>query len=77
VFDRQGLGQEATFQLTGLDSVRKKIGLACKWPPTADKMSLGETMNQLGVAVGKHLRITRRGRMFVLVSKHHKHPYRN
>jgi hypothetical protein len=35
VFDRQGVGQEATFQLTGLDSVRKKIGLACKWPPTA------------------------------------------
>jgi hypothetical protein len=35
VFDRQGLGQEATFQLTGLDSVRKKIGLACKWLPTA------------------------------------------
>ncbi|HEY6765003.1 MAG TPA: type VI secretion system-associated protein TagO [Candidatus Sulfotelmatobacter sp.] len=78
VFVRQeGPGQEATFQLTGLDGVRKKIGLACKWPPTADKMSLGETMNQLGVAVGKHLRITRRGRMFVLVSKHHKHPYRN
>ncbi len=42
VFDRQGLGQEATFQLTGLDSVRKKIGLACKWPPTADKMSSGK-----------------------------------
>ena len=40
VFDRQGLGQEATFQLTGLDSVRKKIGLACKWPSTADKMSV-------------------------------------
>jgi hypothetical protein len=37
VFDRQGLGQEATFQLTGLDGVRKKIGLACKWPSTADK----------------------------------------
>jgi len=37
VFDRQGPGQEATFQLTGLDSVRKKIGLACKWPPTTDK----------------------------------------
>lgn len=33
--DRQGRGQEATFQLTGLDSVRKRIGLACKWPPTA------------------------------------------
>jgi hypothetical protein len=42
VFDRQGLGQEATFQLTGLDSVRKKIGLACKWASTADKMSLGK-----------------------------------
>ena len=43
VFVRQeGPGQEATFQLTGLDGVRKKIGLACKWPPTADKMSLGK-----------------------------------
>jgi len=39
---RDGPGQEATFQLTGLDGVRKKIGLACKWPPTADKMSLGK-----------------------------------
>jgi hypothetical protein len=42
VFDRQGLGQEATFQLTGLDGIRKKIGLACKWPSTADKMSSGK-----------------------------------
>jgi Type VI secretion system VasI, EvfG, VC_A0118 len=42
VFDGRGPGQEATFQLTGLDSVRKKIGLACKWPPTADKMSSGK-----------------------------------
>jgi hypothetical protein len=42
VFDRQGLGQEATFQLTGLDSVRKKIGLACKWLSTVDKMSPGK-----------------------------------
>jgi hypothetical protein len=41
VFDGRGPGQEATFQLTGLDSVRKKIALACKWPPTADKMSSG------------------------------------
>jgi hypothetical protein len=41
VFDRPGPGQEATFQLTGLDSVRKKIGLVCKWPSTADKMSSG------------------------------------
>jgi hypothetical protein len=42
VFDRQGVGQEATFQLTALDSVRKKIGLACKWPSTVDKMSPGK-----------------------------------
>jgi hypothetical protein len=43
VFVRQeGPGQQATFQLTGLDGVRKKIGLVCKWPPTADKMSLGK-----------------------------------
>jgi hypothetical protein len=39
VLDRQGLGQEATFQLTGLDSVRKTIEVACKWPPAVDKMS--------------------------------------
>ena len=42
VFDRQGLGQKATFQLTGLDNVRKKIGLACKWPSTAETMSAGK-----------------------------------
>jgi hypothetical protein len=42
VFDRQGLGQKATFQLTGLDNVRKKIGLACKWPSTAEKMPAGK-----------------------------------
>jgi len=42
VFNGQGPGQEATFQLTGLDSVRKKIGLACKWPSTADKVSTGK-----------------------------------
>jgi hypothetical protein len=42
VFDRQGLGQEATFQLTGLDSVRKRIGLACKWPSTAEAMPSGK-----------------------------------
>src|SRR5467141_745875 len=41
VFDRRGPGQEATFQLTGLDSVRKKIGLACRWPPTVDESSSG------------------------------------
>jgi Type VI secretion system VasI, EvfG, VC_A0118 len=48
VFDRQGLGQEATFQLTGLDSVRKKIGLACKWATDSRQNVIGETMNQLG-----------------------------
>jgi hypothetical protein len=42
VFNGQGSGQEATFQLTGLDGVRKKIGLACKWPSTADKVSSGK-----------------------------------
>jgi len=39
VLDSQGVGQEATFQLTGLDRVRKKIGLACKWPSTAETVS--------------------------------------
>jgi hypothetical protein len=42
VFDRHGLGQEAQFRLTGLDSVRKKIELACMWPSTAEKMSSGK-----------------------------------
>jgi hypothetical protein len=41
VFDGRGPGQEAMFQLTGLDSVRKRVGLACKWSPTADEMSSG------------------------------------
>ena len=35
VTDGQGLGHEATFQLTGMDDVRKKIGSACNWPPPA------------------------------------------
>jgi Type VI secretion system VasI, EvfG, VC_A0118 len=39
VLDSWGLGQEATFKLTGLDSVRKKIALACKWPSPAETMS--------------------------------------
>jgi Type VI secretion system VasI, EvfG, VC_A0118 len=46
VLDRQGLGQEATFQLTGLDSVRKKIGLACKWATDSRQNVSGKTMNQ-------------------------------
>jgi Type VI secretion system VasI, EvfG, VC_A0118 len=37
VFD--GPGHDATFQLTGLDAIRKKIAVACKWAPAADKTS--------------------------------------
>jgi hypothetical protein len=40
VFD--GPGHDATFQLTGLDAIRKKIAVACKWAPAADKMSSGK-----------------------------------
>jgi hypothetical protein len=40
VLDRAGPGHEATFQLAGLDAVRKKIAVPCKWS-TADKMSSG------------------------------------
>ncbi len=40
VLDRAGPGREATFQLAGLDAVRKKIAVPCKWS-TADKMSSG------------------------------------
>jgi hypothetical protein len=39
VFDGSGPGHDATFQLTGLDVIRKKIAVACKWVPAADKMS--------------------------------------
>jgi hypothetical protein len=42
VLDRPGPGHEATFQLAGLDAVRKKIAVACKWAPIADKMSSGK-----------------------------------
>jgi hypothetical protein len=40
VLDRAGPGPEATFQLAGLDAVRKKIAVPCKWS-TADKVSSG------------------------------------
>jgi hypothetical protein len=36
VFDSQGTGHEATFQLAGLDVVRKKIELACKASSTVE-----------------------------------------
>ncbi len=39
VFDGPGPGHDATFQLTGLDAIRKKIAVACKWAPAADKTS--------------------------------------
>jgi hypothetical protein len=39
VSDGQGPAHEATFQLTGLDAIRQKIGVTCKWAPAADRMS--------------------------------------
>jgi hypothetical protein len=42
VFDRAGPGHEATFQLAGLDAVRKKMAVPCNWPAAADKMSSGK-----------------------------------
>src|SRR5207244_1744117 len=36
VFDRQGPGHEATFQLAGLDSIRKKIERACNPAPAGE-----------------------------------------
>ena len=42
VFDAPGRSHEATFQLAGLDAVREKIAVACKWPPIANNMSSGK-----------------------------------
>jgi hypothetical protein len=39
VLDEPGPSHEATFQLTGLDAVREKIAVACKWAPAANKVS--------------------------------------
>ena len=39
VLDEPGPIHDATFQLTGLDAVREKIAVACKWPPAANKVS--------------------------------------
>jgi hypothetical protein len=39
VLDEPGPSHEATFQLTGLDAVREKIAVACKWAPAATKIS--------------------------------------
>jgi hypothetical protein len=39
VLDGPGPSHEATFQLGGLDAARGKIAAACKWAPTANKMT--------------------------------------
>jgi hypothetical protein len=39
VLDKPGAAHDATFQLTGLDAVRKKIAVACKWASGLDAMS--------------------------------------
>ena len=39
VADRSSSTHEATFHFDGWDAVRKKIGTACNWAPTADKAS--------------------------------------
>ena len=38
VLDGPGLNHEATFQLAGLDTVRQKMTVACKWAPAANKI---------------------------------------
>jgi hypothetical protein len=42
VLDGPGPSHEATFQLAGLDAVRKKIAVPCKWAIATDKMSSGK-----------------------------------
>jgi len=39
VSDGGSSAHEATFQLAGLDAIRQKIGVTCKWPPAADRIS--------------------------------------
>jgi hypothetical protein len=39
VLDGSGRGHEATFQLAGLDAVREKIAVPCKWAPIENKIS--------------------------------------
>jgi hypothetical protein len=42
VLDGPDPGHDATFQLGGLDAVRKKIAVACKWTPATDKAAAGK-----------------------------------
>src|SRR5713101_7087398 len=39
VLDGPGPSHEATFQLAGLDAVREKIAVPCKWAPPASKIT--------------------------------------
>jgi hypothetical protein len=39
VLDGPGPSHEATFQLAGLDAIRDKIAVACKWAPPANKIT--------------------------------------
>jgi hypothetical protein len=42
VLNRAGAGREATFQLAGLDAVRKRVAVLCKWATAAGKISSGK-----------------------------------
>ncbi|MGA2289089.1 hypothetical protein [Bradyrhizobium sp.] len=41
IFDGADSGRDASFQLNGLDAVRKKLGTVCKWTP-ANRISSGK-----------------------------------
>jgi hypothetical protein len=41
VSDKENVRHEATFQLTGLDPVRKQVATACRWAPVQAKTSSG------------------------------------
>jgi type VI secretion system (T6SS) VasI/EvfG family protein len=42
VLDKAGPGPEATFELAGLDDIRKRMASPCKWMTAADKISSGK-----------------------------------
>jgi len=41
IFDGADSGRDTSFQLNGLDAVRKKLGTVCKWTP-ANRISSGK-----------------------------------
>jgi hypothetical protein len=51
ISDRVNPRHEATFQLTGWDAIRKKVGATCKWTPAAGNISPGK---QNSVTVGRN-----------------------